>query len=199
MTSATTERRALIFHGFGATPDDHWFTWLAKQLESSGFSAQVPALPDPLDPNPQRWVAEVGQALSRPAGDPVDQNTVVVAHSLGVLTVLRYLATLEGPWRLGELVLVSGFVDLLPALPNLDAYIGNGLQPAELSELSKHVDRITILRSDVDALVPVELTDRLATLLGVSAVVVPGAGHFLGMDGITELPQALEAITAGRS
>jgi len=46
-----------------------------------------------------------------------DEGTVVVAHSLGCLSVLRRLRSLTGPWRLGTLVLVAGFLEPLPALP----------------------------------------------------------------------------------
>lgn len=88
-------------------------------------------------------------------------------------------------------MLVSGFVDPLPALPELDVFIEDG---DDLSGVSHHVDRITVIRSDDDPLVPPALTNRLAGLLGVSAQVVPGAGHFLTVDGMTSLPQAYAAI-----
>lgn len=186
MTSGTTHERAVIFHGYSATPADHWFGWLADRLETDGISTTIPSLPSPLDPESRAWVTAVGRALGRP-----DEHTIVVAHSLGCLAVLRSLRSLAEPWRVGELVLVSGFVDPLPALPELDAFIGEG---GDFSGISHHVDRITVIRSDDDPLVPPALTDRLANLLGVSAHVVPGAGHFLGADGITSLPQAYAAI-----
>lgn len=120
-----------------------------------------------------------------------DHDAIVVAHSLGCITVLRYLLSLPKPWRLGDLVLVSGFVDALPALPLLDSYIGDGLDVAGLSD---HIDRLTVIRSDDDPYVPTDHTDRLADLLGTSALIVPGAGHFLASDGVTSLPLVLDAI-----
>ena len=186
MTHIPAVRQAFIVHGYGATPDDHWFPWLATKLEALDISTQVPMLPDPEAPDPGRWAAALGQAVGVP-----DDNTVVVAHSLGCITVLRYLLTLSGPWRLGSLVLVSGFVDKLPALPLLDSYIGEGLDPARLS---KSIGHVAVIRSDGDPYVPVGYTDALAQMLGTGAVVVPGAGHFLAADGVTSLPQALEGI-----
>lgn len=88
-------------------------------------------------------------------------------------------------------MLVSGFVDPLPALPELDAYIEDG---CDVEGMSSHIDRLTIIRSDADPYVPTGHTDRLADLLGVRAKVVPGAGHFLASDGVTSLRQAVEAI-----
>lgn len=187
MTLDTTQQRASIFHGYGATPADHWFESLAEQLETDGIPTVIPALPNPLDPISEQWVHAVRTALGA-----VDEHSIIVAHSLGCLTVLRYLRSLSGAWRLDTLVLVSGFVDRLPALPDLDDFIAEG---CDVTGLSDRIDRIAILRSDDDPFVPTEHTDRLANLLGVAVQVIPGAGHFLAADGVYSLREAHEAIS----
>ncbi|MGW4495330.1 RBBP9/YdeN family alpha/beta hydrolase [Streptomyces sp. NPDC004376] len=186
MTTPPTHPRATIIHGYGATPKDHWFPWLAERLEERGVRTTVPALPDKDHPDPDRWTSAAGAALGTP-----DARTTVVAHSLGCLTVLRRLSTLRGDWRLGTLVLVSGFVAPLPAIPELDPFIAGGCDP---TPLPARIDHLAVLRSDADPLVPASHTDHLATLLGTTARVIPGAGHFLADDGVTELPEALGAI-----
>ncbi len=194
MTFRATQQRASIFHGYGATPEDHWFGWLADQLSSVGIPTAIPALPNPLDPEPEQW-----ERVARSTLGTIDEHSIVVAHSLGCLTALRALRSqhsLPGAQRLGTLVLVAGFIDPLPALPQLDAYIEAGCDPEELdvTSLSARVDRITVLRSDHDPFVPTVHTDRLAELLGASAQVVPGAGHFLAADGVTSLREVRDAI-----
>lgn len=186
MTPKTTRKRATIIHGYGATPEDHWFGWLAAQLDALGIPTAVPALPDPQAPDPERWQ----EAAAASVGVP-DEGSVLVAHSLGCITALRHLRSLSGPWRLGTLVLVAGFVDTLPVFPELDAHMA---RPLDLAGLSDHVDRLVVIRSDADPCVPPGHTDRLAGLLGTSPQVVPGAGHFLASEGVTSLPAALEAI-----
>jgi predicted alpha/beta hydrolase family esterase len=188
VTSSTTLQNAFIFHGYAATPDDHWFGWLAQQLDTANMRAVVPELPDPLTPDAPRWQETVRAAVGEPA-----EGTVVIAHSLGCLAVLRHLASLTGAWRLGILVLVSGFLDPLPVLPELDGFIGDG---CDVTELREHVDRIIVIRSDDDPLVPPSHTDRLADLLGARALRVPGAGHFLAADGHSTLPAAYDAIAS---
>lgn len=185
MTS-TTARRAVIIHGYSATPQDHWFGWLAEELGTRGITTAVPAMPTPEAPEPGPWLRTAGDAIGVP-----DEQTTVVAHSLGCLTVLRYLAALRTPWRLGALVLVAGFVDPCPALPNLDDYISGG---CPVNGLAERIDRLRLLRSDADDYVPIEHTDRLAASLDTTTVVVPGAGHFLGSDGVTTLPQVLDVL-----
>ncbi|AKU19055.1 alpha/beta hydrolase [Luteipulveratus mongoliensis] len=179
-----------MIHGYAATPNDHWFAWLADEFEAIGVSTNVPELPDPAQPNADRWAETVASTL-----ESVDHDTILVAHSLGCVTTLRYLADLHGDWTLGTLILVAGFLEPLPALPELDAFIADGL---EVSALAAHIDRIVVLRSDADPYVPVEHTDRLAARLGVQAHLVAGAGHFLASDGIVELPEALHPVRCVR-
>ncbi|MEV5838100.1 alpha/beta fold hydrolase [Nocardia sp. NPDC052112] len=186
MTTGSTHRRAAIIHGYAASPKDHWFSWVAEQLHADGVPTTIPALPNSRNPDPAQWAEVVRADLGA-----LDEKSIVVAHSLGCLTVLRNLRSLVGPWHLGTLVLVSGFVDRLPALPDLDSFISDG---CDVKGLSNHIGRLTIIRSDADPLVPSDHTDRLAGLLGISAKVVPGAGHFLASDGVTALPEVLEAI-----
>lgn len=187
VTSSRTLQNAYIFHGFGATPDDHWFGWLAQQLDVVDIRTVVPVLPDPLAPDALRW-----QETVRAAVGEMDERTAMIAHSLGSLAALRHLASLTGPWRLGRLVLVSGFLDRLPVLPELDDFIDAG---CDVSTLREHIDQIIVIRSDDDPLVPPSHTNRLADLLRTRPLVVPGAGHFLATDGHSTLPAAHDALT----
>jgi len=185
MTS-TTPRQAVIFHGYGATPEDHWFGWLADHLRRAGASVRIPALPDSAAPDPSRWAAATAEALGTPGPE-----SIVIAHSLGCITVLRHLSSLSVPWRVGTLVLVAGFVDKLPALPVLDEFIGDGVN---LAGIRDRIGSLLVMRSDDDPYVPTGHTDRLAHLLDTSPLIVPRAGHFLASDGVTSLPHLLDVV-----
>lgn len=186
MTIDSAPARAFIIHGYSATPADHWFRWLAEELETAGSPTVVPALPNPENPDPQQWLDVLASEIGIP-----DHNTILIAHSLGCLTALRYLSSLSEPWNLHSLVLVAGFLEPLPALPDLDEYIAGG---CDVSTTSGHVERITVIRSDQDPYVPTAHTDRLAQQLGVTAHVIDGAGHFLASDGVDILPKILPFI-----
>ncbi|GAA2245004.1 alpha/beta hydrolase [Rarobacter faecitabidus] len=145
-------------------------------------------LPNSSDPHPELWDDAIRTAVGTP-----DKDSIIIAHSLGCLAVLRYLRSLTDPWRLGTLVLVSGFMEPLPALPELDAYIGKG---CDVTCLEGRVGRTTAILSDNEPYVPPTHTERLADLVGASLQVIHGAGHFLADDGVTALPEVSESILA---
>ena len=200
--------RATILHGYLATPDDHWFPWLAGRLEAAGFEVRVPALPESARPDAAAWHAAAVDAI----GD-VRDGDAVIAHSLGGLTALRALADLAGQraaerrmpgtdpgsprslaHRLGTLVLVAGFCEPLESLPELDDFIAADAGPAGAVHMPGIRDLVrgtSMVRSDDDAIVPAAASDALAAALEVPVEVVPGAGHFLASEGVTELRAAL--------
>lgn len=195
-----TQRQAVVFHGYRATPGDHWFPWLARTWTEAGTPTTVPPLPRSDAPAPAAWRAAVADHLRRlataPGGLPA---ATVVAHSLGAAAVLRVLAdtaALAPGDALGSLVLVSPFVDPLPALPELDAHV---TAHVDLGPVRSAARTIRVLRSDHDPLVPTGHSDGVATALGVVAEVVPGAGHFLAADGVTELPELTELGAVSRT
>lgn len=188
----------LIVHGFGASPEDHWFPWLARALPR----AERIELPDPTAPSAGRWVPRVAEALAR-LGD----GTAVVAHSLGNATVLKALRTLVAvgrPVRLSAYVAVAPFVSPVPPTgdPELDEFLVGpaGTPPAQHAfyegldptALRPQLGAVRVLRSDADPIVPASLSDEVAAALGARPEIVSGAGHFLAADGVTTLPELLE-------
>jgi predicted alpha/beta hydrolase family esterase len=176
--------RIVIAHGYLADPSRHWFPWLVERYGVD--SVTVLALPDPESPDFETWV----HAASAGIGS-VDEETVLIGHSLGCVTLLHALNRIEGPWSLGGLVLVAGFVDPLPNLPKLDAFTA---EPLDLDRIRRNTPVRHVLRSDDDDVVAGPLTERLATLLDAPVTVVPGAGHFVDRQGVSEVPALLPIL-----
>lgn len=179
--------RVVIVHGFGATPSDHWFGWLGDQLTTRGAHVAVPVLPNPLDPDPEAWISAVTDAIGTP-----DERTAVIGHSLGCVTTLRALCRLDSSWRLGALVLVAGFARPLPNLPQLEAFTAN---LPDLGRLATRIELRAVVRSDNDTVVPPAATAALGELLDAQQLVVPGAGHFVASEGVTEVPEVAALLS----
>jgi predicted alpha/beta hydrolase family esterase len=176
--------RIVVAHGYLADPSRHWFPWLVEHYGADTLS--VLELPDPDEPDLERWV----HAASAGVGD-IDEETVLLGHSLGCVTLLHVLNRREQPWRLGGLVLVSGFVDRLPNLPKLDPFTE---EPLDLDRVRRRTATRHVVRSDDDGTVDPALTDRMAALLDAPVTVVPGGGHFVDRQGHRSLPALLPIL-----
>lgn len=187
-------RRILIVHGFGATPEDHWFPWLADTMGADRI-----ALPHAQAPRAADWIPLVANAIGS-----LTPDTAVVAHSLGCISTVqavRRLASAGG--QLGCLVAVAPFAETLPAIgdPDLDSFIADGLDDfididIEL-DASPSLRRVEVIRSDNDAIVPIAISERFAHALGAAVHVLPGAGHFLAGEGVATLESVRDLLTGG--
>lgn len=175
-----------IVHGYRAAPDHHWFPWLKEQIEAAGAAVHILPLPDSQHPRLADWLA----CLARYAPAP-DADSFFVGHSLGCITVLRYLETLRAP--IGGMVLVAGFAERIDILPELDSFSGETLATGALIE---RVARRVVVASQDDPVVPFACSERLATRLAAKLLVEPHGGHFLGADGCHQLEPVRHELQA---
>ncbi|WP_432837883.1 RBBP9/YdeN family alpha/beta hydrolase [Dactylosporangium sp. CA-092794] len=179
-------RRVFIVPGYRATPSDHWFPWLNEELAASGIDVTTVALPAADSPAVPAWSRTLVTTIPH-----VDRSTWIVAHSLGVISVLRRLADLAEPWSLGGLITVSGFTGTLDALPALDAFLS---EDVDLTEVTPRILQSHAIYSDNDPLVPSEASAALAARLESKVHVIRGGGHFLKTDGFTTMPAILAML-----
>ncbi|MHA7154460.1 RBBP9/YdeN family alpha/beta hydrolase [Arthrobacter sp. TMN-50] len=162
-----------VVHGYQASPGEHWFPWLKSRFSTLRDRVTVLELPTPNEPTTAGWTAALHASIGHPSAE-----TVIVAHSLGCITALRYLASLEPGWSLGGLILVAGFAQPIDSLPLLDGFTADSGFVDELV-----IPRCTVIGSDNDPVVAPAITASLASRLGGRLVVVPGGGHFGSDDG----------------
>ena len=179
-------QRVFIVHGFEGNPHGNWFDWLSAQVRAAGFQADSLAMPNPERPTVSSWQFALDQFIGKP-----DENTFLVGHSLGCITLLHFLSR-QQPEKIGGLVLAAGFTDPLPPLPALDGYI-KGATP-EFDILRKIQMPKHCIISDDDTHVPPELTLSMAEKLKSPVTHIAKGGHLMTSDGFTELPQAWEVL-----
>lgn len=183
-----SNKRVFIIHGYSASPQDHWFPWLNGKLERDGLSVTNLAMPDSKTPDAAVWIEFIQTSVKAP-----DENTYFIAHSLGCIALLRYLNSLSDSTRIGGVVLVSGFLEKLPQLPELDGFPTTKL---EQSQLIAACSQRAVIASLNDASVPYEITERLSIFLKAKLRTVKSGGHFLASDGFTQFPDAYEELSA---
>ena len=206
---STPFERVVVVHGFRASPQHHWFPWIADAAPG----AEVVALPDSASPDAEAWVGSVARAIGSPG-----PGVAVVAHSLGCVTAVRAVQRLalehtdasgitgaddrgHGIPALGAFVAVSPFSEPLTRTGDqgLDDFASTGLAPfldgVDLDRVRPLLGEVTVIRSDDDPLVAPHLSDAFARGLGARTRVVAGARHFLAAHGVTEVPEVIEALT----
>ncbi len=179
-------KRVILIHGWGGSPGHHWKPWLTKELQAKGFEVVEPQMPHTDTPVFSEWLAKLSEVVGTP-----DENTFIVGHSLGCVTVVRYVASLLGETKVGGVVLVAGFyTDINRGEKIRDFYTTQ----SEIEKAKEHCDKFVSIGSDTDEDVPMEKVAELNDALDGKLLVEKNKGHFCEEDGVTELPSALDAI-----
>lgn len=182
-------KRAVLIHGWEGTPEHGWHPWLRDKLTKKGWEVAAPAMPDTNTPTMEKWV----EHLSKTVGNP-DENTYLVGHSLGCITILRYLETLEESQKIGGVILVAGFsydLEYSGYKRELSSFFQT---PVDFDKVKKHCDKFVVLHSTDDAWVPVKHASVFEEKLGAKTIIQTGMKHYSGDDGISELPVVLEEL-----
>lgn len=186
-------KRCVIIHGWDGHPEEGWFPWLKQELEAQGFTVSVPQMPHPERPTIDDWVSTLADVIGNP-----DEELVLVGHSMGCQTIWRYLQNIRGPIRVAGIVLVAPFFRLKPIIfqePGVPEIFQPWLDsPLHWDVIRSHTKNSFALLSDNDDYVYHEDAPVFEKELGAKTVVMHAMGHFSGSNGITELPEALDAI-----
>ena len=178
--------RLFIIHGYTAGPHHHWFDWLKNEAEALGMTVTVPALPDSQHPDDTLWQA----ALEECVGE-IDNRTWFVGHSLGCITALRYLNRQPTGQDAAGAIMVAGFSESVPPLPELDPFMS---EPFDAARIVQRVPHRAVIASLNDSIVPPDLSLRFSQQLNAPLYALPDCGHFLSRDGITALPLVVQLL-----
>ncbi len=178
-------KKAFLIHGWEGYPEEGWRPWLKQELEKHDFVVTVPAMPDTAHPQMGAWLDYLGKTVGQP-----DENCYFTGHSLGCITVLRYLESLAESVRIGGVVLVAGFTSNL-GYDELDSFFRTKI---DWNKIKSHGAKFTAIFSDNDPYVSLHYSEFFDQFLGAEIIVEHNMKHFSGGDGVAELPVALEAV-----
>jgi len=178
-------KRVIIIHGWEGSPESNWFPWLKSKLEASGFEVQVPEMPNANHPQKDEWVNH----LKKIVGD-IDESLYIIGHSLGGITVLRFLEQLPENKMINGAIFAAGF----PQSVGIDEIENFFDTPVNFSAIKNKAKRFIVFASDNDPYVPHENAKILERELEGELVMVPNGGHLNTDDGFTEFPLLLEKI-----
>ncbi len=177
----------VILHGYGATKENSFYCWLKAELEKRGHRVQIPQLPNTNNPDILEQIEFVKKNVK------FDENTILIAHSLGSVVAMKVLEGLKRP--IYKYVSVGGFVT--------PEFLDNHKRPFvktfnwryNFEKICKKIIKIRILRDIKDHKIPSEQADKIKDAIG--GKIIDGTGtakHFLGKLEPLVLEHSLEQL-----
>lgn len=175
-------KKVLILHSWFSTPDSNWYPWLKRELEKKGYEVKSPELPTMPTKSPDM------DAMLKYIFDNklVDEETVVIGHSLGSVLALRLAERTR--FKGGILFAVWDYNDLTPEHQSF------WTQMTDHAKIKENVKSWVCLISDNDPYVTKIIAHEIADRLGATAIDVGPKGHFGKDDGIVEVPEILDFV-----
>ncbi len=181
-------KKVVIIHCWDGYPNYCWYPQTKKELEAKGFEVVVPTMPETNLPKLALWLPKLEEVVGSSDGD-----LYLVGHSVGVITILRYLEKLAGKKVVG-VVMVAGFTDDL----GYDELKNFFETPIDFEKIKTKSNQFVAIHSDNDPYVPLKHGDILKEKLGAKLIIKHDMGHFSGAvddtKSIVSLSEVTEAI-----
>lgn len=163
-------KNALILHGTGNSPEDNWFQWLKKELETKGYEVWVPLLPQNDTPNIKRY----NEMIFANKGFTFNEDTILIGHSSGAVEILGLLQNLPSDITVKAVYMVGVFKD---SLGEKD-YEGLFEVPFDFERIKARVEHIVYIHSENDPYCPLAHAEYLREQTGGDLIIIPEQKHF---------------------
>jgi hypothetical protein len=175
----------IIIHGSFGSKDGNWFPWLKKELEKDNKNVIVPQMPVGVgNQNYENW-ANVLNELN------VDENTIIIAHSIAPIFVCKYLIT--NKIKVKKLIFVCGFNNYLGIDPDFDA-VNKPMYIENLEEIKNYCNEIICYYSDNDPYVKFEVEREFANKVSNEQFIIKNGGHINAESGYIKFEEILKTL-----
>lgn len=176
-----------IFHGTGGHPKENWFPWLKKELENLGYNIYIPQFPKADKPLLAPWLKELEKYT-----DKINEDTILIGHSLGGLFLLRVLEQLTQPVKAA--IFVGASVGVKPIkFYDGDYKFSDGFN-FNWNKIKSNARQFVAFHSDTDPYVSLGNGEELAERLGIQLTFIPNAGHFNKSAGYIQFEKLLDEV-----
>lgn len=187
-------KKVCIVHGWDGSPDEPLFVWLDNNLSSRGCEVKRLSMPNPETPVMKEWISKLQEEIN------LDENTILVGHSVGCQAVMRYLETQDETTRISGMLLLAPWMHLDQTTIEEEGEEVIELArpwmetPINFQKVRIISPKITAIFSDNDVFVPTSEEAFFAEKLGAKTIMEHEKGHLGPADKISELQSALDAI-----
>lgn len=166
------EKNYILLHGFAGKPDLCFFKGLREQLDYFGLKYQAPLLPKTEGPKEEEQVNYVLNNCK------FDENTVIIAHSLGGVVALKVLEKIKE--KISGLVLVGSFIE--PKFKDRERPFTDSFKwQFDFENIKSKTDYVKVISDLGDKTVPIEQGRKLASKLNAELFeMTANTSHFKG-------------------
>lgn len=185
-------KTAIIVHRWGGNPKDDWYPALRMKLIEQGYQVLIPSMPDTDEPEIHAWVSKLREIASE-----VDSETILIGHSIGCQTILRWLAMLPKEKKVGKVFFVAPWTKLIGVEDDADSqriakpWIET---PIDWNAARQHAHSFTCVFSDDDPYVALSETSIFKEKLHATIIIEKNRGHMTEKDE----PVVIETITRSK-
>ncbi len=185
-------KRIFIIHGWGGSPDKDWMPWADAEFTKRGFDVSIPLMPNTDIPKIDAWIGKLRKLIGQPRLDDI-----LIGHSIGCQTIVRYLATVPEGQKVDKIIMVAPWIKLTnlendAAWQIADPWLKT---PIDFSVLKDKAASYVAIFSDNDNWVPLEDNRKFFTdQLNPTVIILHNRGHFTQDEGVEELPEILDLV-----
>jgi len=95
-------QRIFLIHGWGGSPKNDWLPWAKETLEKEDYEVFAPKMPNTKHPKIEPWLDKLSKTVGKPKPDDI-----LIGHSIGCQTILRYLERLNEDQKVEKVILVA--------------------------------------------------------------------------------------------
>ncbi len=181
-------KNAIVIHGTEGSPEKNWFPWLSNELAKIDYNVFVPQFPSP--PKIPAKIAEWFEVFKN-YEQYLNENTILIGHSLGGIFILRILEKLKRPIKAAFFVATPIGVRPILNYNRDNAFSGFSFDWINITTKASHFE---VFQSDNDPYVSLENGTQLAKQLNTKLTLITKAGHFNSKAGYTKFEVLFEKI-----
>lgn len=184
--------RVFIIHGWGGSPESDWLPWAKKAIQEKGYEVFVPEMLETNHPKTTAWVEKLKETVGY-----VKSDDILIGHSIGCLTILRFLEKLEEASKVQKVILIAPWQYLvLGSNEDIEDVRPWTETPVDYEKIKTKANTFTAVFSDNDPFVPMQKNIKFfKEKLNPEIIVKNQMGHFSGEEGVTKIPFLLELLT----
>ncbi|MFH1632065.1 MAG: alpha/beta fold hydrolase [bacterium] len=163
--------KIVLIHGYKADSNSNFFPWLRDELHRKGHEVIAPDLPNPEEPDPEVWTKALIEAVG-----PVDDETIILGHSIGGAEALRFLEAAEARSTPRGVILVA-----TPWMIKDEKFRGFFMSELDFDVLMWKASKFIVVHSHDDKVIPFDHAEKYVDVLHASLLERNnGEGHFQG-------------------